>query len=202
MATRAVGFFLILTFAALRMGADTILWSKIHPYYSYAFEILFVISVALYYRQRRPWFLKPQKRDLGLSFLMILAGFLIYVLAGVLGMGVPYDLDSMITIFFLLLVAPILEELIFRLALWDAFRSINDQALLPIVGSTVLFSIGHLVAYWVVPSSIQPFVLYQSLYVIPLSLVISYRRHYARSVTPAMLLHFGFNFGFLLASKI
>jgi membrane protease YdiL (CAAX protease family) len=197
-----LGLLIVISYLLLRMGLEAILWSKLHPYYSYGFEILFVAAVALYYRQHRPWFLTPQKRDLGISLLMILAGILTYEMAGVLGMGVPYDLDSLVTIIFLLLVAPILEELIFRLALWEALKSINGQALLPIIGSTVLFSLGHLVAYWVVPSSIQPFVLYQSLYVIPLSIVISYRRHYARSVMPAILLHFGFNLGFLLASKI
>ena len=202
MKQKYVGLLVVGSYVILRMLGDVYFWSKINSYFSYVFEILFVTAVMFLYRQQRPWFLLPQKKDIFLSLFLLVAGSMTYLLAGTLGMGVPYDLDSSTTIFFLLLVAPILEELIFRVALWEGIKAISEQALLAIVGSTLLFSLGHLVAYWVVPSSIQPFVLYQSLYVIPLSLIISYRRHYAGSVVPAMLIHFGFNFGFLLASKI
>lgn len=202
MKQKYLGFLIILCYFVLRIVGDVFLWSKINPYFSYSFEVLFVAGVMVLFRKRRPWFLLPHKHDVSLSLVLFVAGSMTYLLAGTLGLGVPYDLNSNTTIFFLLLVAPILEELIFRVALWDSFKAISDQALLPILGSTLLFSLGHMAAYWVVPSSIQPFVLYQALYVIPLSLVISYRRHYSQSALSAIIIHFAFNLGFFLISKI
>lgn len=196
------GLLIVVGYVLIRMLGDIYFWSRLDPFFSYGFEVIFVGLVMVFYRHKRPWFLPPQKQDLYVSLVLLLAGSLTYVAAGLLGMGVPYDLEAPMTIFFLLIVAPVLEELIFRLALWEGIRAISDQAFSTITISTLLFSIGHLVAYWVVPSSIQAFVLYQALYVIPLSVVISFRRHYANSVFSAMLLHFGFNFGFFLASKI
>lgn len=196
------GLLIVVGYVLIRMLGDIYIWSRLDPYFSYGFEVLFVSAVMSFYRHKRPWFNPPQIKDLYLSLLILMAGGLTYVFAGLLGMGVPYDLNSSTTILFLLAVAPILEELIFRLALWEGIKAISDHAFSTITVSTLLFSIAHLVAYWVVTSSIQSFVLYQALYVIPLSIVISYRRHYANSVFSAMLLHFGFNFGFYLASKI
>ncbi|MFP5490864.1 MAG: CPBP family intramembrane glutamic endopeptidase [Bacteriovoracia bacterium] len=195
-----LGALVVVSYVIIRMLGDFYLWSKINPYFSYGFEILFVAGMMILYRKNRPWFQLPQKTDAILTGWMMLAGMGAYKMTGVLGMGVPYNLSAIETVIFLLVVAPILEELIFRLALWESLKAMRDEALFAIVASTLLFSLGHLVAYLVVPSSIAPFVIYQSLYVIPLSIVIGYRRHYSKSVTSAILLHFGFNLGFYLAS--
>ena len=56
-------------------------------------------------------------------------------------------------------------------------------------------------AYFAVPDEFKNFVMYQTVYVIVLGLAAGYRRLKANSVLAAILIHFGFNLGFYIASQ-
>lgn len=194
------GAFVILFFLVFRLGFDSF-WQQLSPYYAYVFELAFVGTVGFIYRQQIKW--KVEITDnlipVALSFA---GGFAIYKLAPFSGIAIPFDLTVTETIFLLLILAPILEELIFRMALWEPMKTIFKKPSTIVIGTSILFSVGHLMSLWAVPEQFRVFVLYQTLYVILLGLGAGWRRLVTGSVTAAILVHFGFNFGFFIASKV
>jgi membrane protease YdiL (CAAX protease family) len=100
----------------------------------------------------------------------------------------------------LLLVAPILEELIFRFALWEAVSDFIKNEELQVWISSLFFSLGHLVAMYMLSPDFRPFVLYQSMYVIILGFGVSQMRIKTGGVLGSILIHFLFNLGFYLGS--
>jgi membrane protease YdiL (CAAX protease family) len=115
-------------------------------------------------------------------------------------MLIPFEFNSYATLFLLLIVAPILEELIFRFALWEAVSDYVKSEELQIWISSLLFALGHLVSMYLLPPDYRPFVLYQSVYVIILGFGVSQMRIKTGSLTGSILIHFLFNLGFYLGS--
>jgi membrane protease YdiL (CAAX protease family) len=68
--------------------------------------------------------------------------------------------------------------------------------------SAIFFSIGHLIAIFTLPPDFRPFVLYQGMYVIILSLGASTMRVATRGVLGPVILHAIFNLGFYLGSLV
>lgn len=157
-----VGLITVLVYIFVRIGGDP-WWRTLTSWAAYSFEIVFVVVVGFIYRERL---------NLRTSILFALtssllatgAGFSIYKLIVSAGLKVPFDFNSGEILFLLLLFGPILEELIFRMALWDSlsdlFKKKNDLVL---ITTTLLFSIGRLQAFWSVPLEYRPFVLIQAL---------------------------------------
>ena len=85
------------------------------------------------------------------------------------------------------------------MALWESLGELLKKSSLVIIGTTLLFSLGHLMSFYAVPLGYKPFILIQTLYVILLGLGAGYARLITGSVTAAMVVHFCFNFGFFLA---
>ena len=87
------------------------------------------------------------------------------------------------------------------MALWEALRNLYSNTVFLVFSSGVLFSLGHALAYWRVPETYQSFVLLQTIYTLFLGFIAGVRRNQSDSVVPPILIHFGFNLGFLLAAK-
>lgn len=188
-----------LIYILLRIVGD-FWWRTVTPWAAYTFEILFVIVVGYVYRKRLIFRL-PVKVAVSSALLSLAMGFSIYRLIVSAGLQVPFDFNSMELLFLLLVLGPILEEFIFRMALWepiaDLFKKKSDAVL---ILTTALFSVGHLQAFWSVPLEYRPFVLIQGLYVILLGLGCGYGRMRTGSISGAIYIHVGFNLGFFLAS--
>lgn len=191
---------LILAFLTLRMGLDAILWSHLSPYASYAFEFSFVALTGWYYRKRIHFFNFHWTHLFSDFILPLGAGFGIYKLAVFSLLPIPFDLKSSELIFLLLFVGPLLEELIFRMALWEIIQDLIPKKAFVLILTTLLFSFGHLQSLWAVPAELRAFVLYQSLYVILLGLGAGWRRLESKSLLAPMLIHCTFNLGFFLGS--
>jgi len=177
-------------------------WRTITPYAAYGFEAGFVLAVGIYFGSRIQYF-KFQKDQLLYDFLFpLLGGLAIYKLGTYSGISIPFDLSSYETLFILLLLAPVLEELIFRMALWEPLKELCKSPSQLLISTSLLFSIGHFMALWNVPEQYRIFVLYQTLYVILLGLGAGWRRMQTNSVSAAIYVHFSFNLGFFLASRI
>lgn len=169
-------------------------------YASYYFEIALVGIATLFTGksflrlfQTREWnFL----RTLGAG----LAGFAVYRLAVYSDIAIPFDLRAKETIVLLLVVAPLLEELIFRFFLWQPIAWLTNQPILAWFFTSLLFSYAHFHAYWFAPPELYKFVLYQTLYTLPLGFACGYCLFQYRSLRGAMLVHLGFNLGFFVAS--
>ena len=197
--TRAVGpilavLYLIVTFAFtpwLESAGD---------YASYIFEVIFVVIMWFFYRSRVRFHYNLKRdifRDIGPGLIGGAAAFLI---AKPLGLVIPFDLRSAEPILFLLLVGPLLEESIFRMALWEPLLEFIKKPYVVLVLTTLLFAYAHFQAIWFVPPEIHSFVVYQTSYVIPLALFCGLRRIKTGSMTPPIMIHLAFNMGFFLAS--
>lgn len=198
---KKIAFGLLAVFVIFRMGLDFVVWRKISVYASYLFEAMFV-SVAWYLYRDRIRMVAFQKAQVLTDLLLPLgAGFVIYRLAVFSLIPIPFDLTGWETIFLLTLFGPVLEELIFRMGLWEPMADLFADRAFLLVTSTVLFSIGHLLSLWVVPQELRSFVLYQSLYVILLGLGTGWRRLASSSLIAPILVHMSFNIGFFLASR-
>jgi membrane protease YdiL (CAAX protease family) len=169
-------------------------------YASYTFEAVFVTLVAFYYRKRLS-FKFNWKDELKLSFTPALVlGFIVFLLARPLGISIPFDLRSKETILFLLFIGPVLEEFIFRMALWQPLMDLFKKQNVTLIITTLIFSYAHFHSYWFVPAQIFPFIYYQSTYVIFLALYCGYRLIKTNSMISPIAVHMGFNLGFFLGS--
>jgi membrane protease YdiL (CAAX protease family) len=199
--TRRVGFLFVAGYILLRMVADPLVWRYVSEYWSYAFEIAFVLLAYFYFRTKISLWSFGRGDALAL-LASSCAGAAVYLAASPLGAAIPFDLSSVQTVFLLLAVGPVLEELIFRMALWEAFAAFLKAPAAVLVATTLLFAAGHLAAYWFVPEQFKSFVLYQTFYVLVLGFAAGWRKWKSGAVSSAVFVHFGFNLGFLIASKL
>jgi membrane protease YdiL (CAAX protease family) len=98
----------------------------------------------------------------------------------------------------LLIVAPVLEELIFRGVAWEVLKKYRAKKILCTALLILVFSVAHLESLLHVPSEYYGFLIYQSLYVVPLSLLCILSRYKNEPLATAMVIHFFFNLGFFL----
>jgi membrane protease YdiL (CAAX protease family) len=180
-------------YLVVRFGATQQL-DALGTYASYLFEVS-LVAISLFLL-RPKLSLKPV--TLVTAFVALLAGFGIRKLAGVAGLSIPIDVHSAETVVFLLAVAPVLEELIFRFMIFKSVERVFQSRNAWLV-SSLLFSYSHLHAIWFVPSEYSKFLIYQTAYTLPLALVCGWMVRRQSSLLSAMLVHATFNFGFYLA---
>lgn len=197
-----LGFYVILRFG-LSQQIDAL-----GSYASYAIESAFVIAVGFIYRDRirlgTSIFSETTK-----SFVpALILGFTIGFGLNPLGLSAPFDFSAAGSISLLVLFGPILEELIFRMALWHPLLDLSQigeskqHKLIPALGTSALFSYAHFHVYWILPpGEIRSFVIYQTIYVLSLAAVCAYRLIQTNSILSPMAVHIGFNLGFFIALK-
>ncbi len=167
-------------------------------YTSYYFEIfLVVVSSGLLWSQLKAMF-KLSKSQYALTAGALFAGYVVFKGTGALQVTVPFDMTNNELKFFLLLVAPILEEFIFRFFSWQPIQQINKGVAL--IATSLLFSYSHFHSFWFVPVEYQGFIFYQTAYTLVLGLACGYSVWRYNSLLGAILIHFGFNLGFFLGS--
>ncbi|MBS1960232.1 MAG: CPBP family intramembrane metalloprotease [Bdellovibrionales bacterium] len=143
----------------------------------------------------------------------LLMGTLTFKMASWIGLSIPFDHLEFgnpahhVMIALLLVVGSIIEELLYRQALWFSLEAMTDRwprvvAWAPLVVTALLFSIGHLEAYSTVPPEYKSFVLFQTGYTLALGLWWGRIYQEGRSVGLTILLHMGYNFGFLLGRVV
>jgi len=199
-----MSIFIIFFYLTIRIGLNP-LWETISPLYSYLFEVCFVVSCFLVYRKKKKH--KIFNVELDKNFLLQLlpwpfVGFIVYRLALKSTILIPFEFNSVQILLLLLIVAPVLEEFIFRYALWEAVSDLVKSDELKVWISSLLFSIGHLISMFMISPDFRPFVLYQSFYVIILGFGVSQMRIKTGSITGSILIHFLFNLGFYLGSLV
>lgn len=172
------------------------------PYSSYIFETIDVgLAFALAGRTVIGYW-RVSRLVLVAATGSLVMGFAIFRSAGLAGIAIPFDLNGGETLVFLLLVAPVLEELIFRFFLWQPIEALAKNSFVAWLATSLIFSYAHLHAIWNVPSSIHPFIAYQTVYTLFLGLGCGYFVFRGRSLAGAIAVHFAFNLGFYLASLV
>lgn len=195
-------FFVLFFYILVRLGLDEILWQKISVYYGYLFELIFVLFTIFIFKPKqiiKSYSTLNSAKLLGLFFFF---GAITLLMSKAMHINVPFDLTSIETTLLLLVLAPILEELIFRYSLWEALKGFNSSNFILIFGTSILFSVGHFMSYWIVPIEYKSFVLYQTGYVFFLGCALGYFRRNANFPWLSILLHFGFNLGFYISFQI
>jgi membrane protease YdiL (CAAX protease family) len=167
-------------------------------YSSYYFEI-FLVTVSCGLLRHKVKGLFTLTRSLyPLIAGSLVCGYLVFKGTGLLQISVPFNMTNNELRFFLLIVAPILEELIFRFFCWQPLERINKSAAL--IATSLLFSYSHFHSFWFVPPEYQGFIYYQTAYTLILGLACGYSVWRYNSLFGAILIHFTFNFGFFLSS--
>ncbi|MEK7355434.1 MAG: CPBP family intramembrane glutamic endopeptidase, partial [Bdellovibrionota bacterium] len=190
---------LAIAYLGIRFGFTRQL-DEIGAYTAYIMEVaLVVIAIAI---EGRTFFSRfAIRRAMALFFpLAALGGFAAFKLAGFSGISIPFDLSGAETLIFLLVVAPILEELVFRFFLWQPVESLTKKPVLALVVCAALFSYSHFHPIWFLPPELASFLTYQTAYTFVLGLACGYWVWRGRSLAGAILTHFFFNLGFYLAS--
>ena len=199
---KALSVLIVAFYTVFRIIADPIVWQNVSEYYSYAFDVAFVGIVYFLFRREIQFSKRPTAFDALFSFLMLISGYLIFKAAVLFQIPIPFDFSSGETLLLLLLLGPLLEELIFRMALWQALKNICANKCFVIGVTSLLFAAAHFAPYWAVPEQFQSFIIYQTIYVMFLGLAVGVRRSISQGVLPAVIMHIGFNLGFCLASQI
>jgi membrane protease YdiL (CAAX protease family) len=182
------------------MVAESFFWNNYSVYYSYLFEVIIVVGAWFLIHPTVIW-KKLEHNSFTTVTLSFFLGLIVFHLAKPMKLFVPFDFKSNETLVLLLVVAPILEEAIFRMALWDAFRQFTKNHFALIAITSFLFMAGHLSAYWFVSDEYKGFVLYQAAYVVLLGFLTGVSRLKTESLNSPVLTHFVFNFGFFLSAK-
>lgn len=198
---KAVSICFIAVYIIVRMVGDFFFLRSISEYYSYLFEVGFVVFAGWIYRDQITFFKVPSKTDVVGMVVAFLFSFMIYKIADWFQIQIPFDLQSQETVFLLLLLAPVLEEAIFRMALWQAFVSFISNSWLVIFLTTIFFGLGHFNAYWFVPEEYKSFVIYQTSYVMLLGFGVGWVRYRSQAIISPIFVHFCFNLGFYLGAR-
>ena len=193
---------------------------QLGSYAMYIAEALFVVWVLYVFRENysgryRMWTAPDRFVWLGLC-LGFGSGFGIHFLAQKLDLGVPFDFSCHETWVLLLLVGPLLEEALFRQALWfllevfvkkktpstqvEVTQSNLNWPLIFI--SAALFSGAHFYSFFFVPAGFSTFVLFQTAYTFLLGVGLSVAFSRTRAFWVPWALHTTFNLGFALAILI
>jgi membrane protease YdiL (CAAX protease family) len=180
----------------------------IHLYAVYGLDAIYTLFSLFFFAEGRFRLAFPiTAMNLASVASMVLLGAITYKVAVFTGVPIPFDLSDPMTIMLLLLMAPVLEELLFRQALWYSVDTAVARRpwlrqWFPLIATSVLFALAHFEAYFAVPTEYQPFVLYQTGYTFGIALYFGRAWQSTRSVGFTIALHFGFNFGFFMAPLV
>ena len=177
------------------------LFDRIDSHYwfaSYLFELLFVAGIWALYR-KRVWFnFIPDRTVVRDGVIVFFVGFFIFLGISSFDVPVPIPLEDGKAVFLLLTVSPMLEEGIFRLALWFPLLVIFEKRnpAIIIAVSSLLFALSHLPAARYVPEEYVSFVVIQTFYTLGLGSICAYWMYRTSSLMYPMFFHFLFNLGF------
>lgn len=194
-----IWYILVTFYLVIRFGFTRQL-DALGSYGSYIFEVLCVSAAIALFGKNISSSIKIFK---SVSYGMVIglgAGFGIFKLADALSIAIPFNLKGTETILFLLVVAPILEEAIFRFLVWQPVQYISKRPIVALISTSLIFSYSHLHAIWFVPPEVHNFIIYQAAYTFLLGLACGFYVYRYSSLACAILIHFAFNLGFYLAS--
>ena len=193
---------LAIAFLLLYLGVAFAGWvslDTLFPYADYVFKAVFGgVILALFPK----WEWKKGELSFGAGVVLFFAfasGFAVYEGSGVLGLSMPFALKDPETVLILLVVGPILEEWIFRGALWKLIEVITGSPWPAYLTTAVLFSYGYYYVITAIDPQFSGYVRYQAIYSLGLGLLCGGMR-LRQGWRAAVFTHLSFNFGFWLGS--
>lgn len=165
---------------------------------SYFWDILFATTIGLLYKLpiTKITFTKAIPRSIAILFLAVVS----IIFIRTVGAPAPFKYLER-PILQLLILAPILEEFVFRYALMGAsLESINNENKAMLLGA-FLFSLSHLPGVWHLPGEFHPFIYVQLTYTFFMGWVICKARVRTGGVVEPIFLHFLFNLCFYISTS-
>lgn len=169
------------------------------PYAIYIFEALWA-GIALYLFRPFDW--KTEEFSFGYVvtlFFSLVAGFAIFESVPYLKLILPFDMKNPEIVLFLVVIGPILEEFLFRGAIWNLLREWFRSPLVPYLVTSVLFAYAHFHEIKTAPEEFHGYIRYQAVYTLALGLLSGGVRM-RFGLLGAVLIHLSFNFGFFFGS--
>jgi membrane protease YdiL (CAAX protease family) len=173
----------------------------VNLYAPYLIEIGLVGLAAFSFASLPAFKLKVSPALVAWFVVSLISGFAVFKIAGLAKITVPFDFTSKETLLFLLIVAPILEELLFRFSYCLPFEKKGFNVYTVGAISATLFSLSHLNAIRYVPEEFFSFVYYQTCYTFILGFFCYLlMQRFNRDLSASILLHFFFNLGFFISA--
>ncbi|MBT7611525.1 MAG: CPBP family intramembrane metalloprotease [Bacteriovoracaceae bacterium] len=163
------------------------------PYY---FEFIFVVTSIYIFKEKLQFYSKDKKPKHFLRYL--LAGLITIIFCKLFSTQLPYDLSSATVKVFLVLIGPLLEEFIFRFAIWNAIEKFTTCKKAPLHITSILFSIAHFKGILLITPPYMTFITFQALYTLLLGYTLGMRYEKKKNIMEIVVLHVLFNLGFLL----
>lgn len=196
-----IGFFLLVSlYFAFSWGLP---WHKLTSTisFSYIFDFLFALIVSFFFQL--PWKIKwsINKQCLkSFAEVFLLAFFSIFAI-WFMDIETPFRLVSNLELQ-LLLLAPVLEELVFRQTFQRFLINQLGGKYVTSMLVAAVFSFSHLVALKILPAEYVPFIGFQVFYTFTLGLICGQALQKFQSVMVPITLHFIFNLIFYLALQL
>ncbi len=199
-----MAWILLFAFLVVRLALDGVLWRELPFYYSYVFEFaLIVFSFFVFRREVKNNFRLSFNKYLLISILCFFAfGYITFQVMSPLGLSFPMNFRDPEIMLIAFLIAPVLEEGLFRFLLWESFLKLKVTPRSVLWLTSMLFAFSHFLAYFQLTGMFQNFVIYQTIYTFILALFLGIVRLRTNSILTCILCHFVFNLGFATITLI
>ncbi len=167
-------------------------WKGFVPYY---YEVGYVILAFFLFRDKLSFKVDLSKYAKGFVC-SLFAGFATILLAKGLNTEIPFAMNNSFVLFFLVLVGPLLEELVFRFALWHGFESITKCQRGTLFLTSVIFALAHFKSVLMVTAPFMTFIAFQFVYVLIVSFWWGEKYIQSKSISIPVIYHIMFNLGF------
>lgn len=180
-------------------------WNKLDTYGVYYFELMIVIiGSILYFKDfnwKMPWKLEVKGVSSYFKTLLVtfLCGFFVHRISVVFDLKISFDMTAASTVVLLLVIAPILEELLFRQTLWALWWQIIPSKWIICVITAAMFAYGHFYSVFIVPSEYHPFLYVQTTYAFIFGIWFAHRYSKHKNIFTSMGMHFSFNLAFYIS---
>jgi len=163
---------------------------------SYLWDMIFVLGASAYLRLT-PKFNIEKSILIRLPIIALFASICIYI-SNWLNLSAPFRYIENI-ILQILILAPIIEELIFRHAIFGLLqKNIPNEKLQLLIGSA-LFSLSHAHALWFLPTEFHSFIYLQLSYTFVMGWIVTKARMSSGGILEPIILHFVFNLLFYIS---
>lgn len=157
---------------------------------TYIFDLIFALSVYLIHKPKMS--LRLTKGILPRLFAISVLAFVTILISLQLNLLSPFRYVDNLFIQILIL-APIVEELVFRFALFEPFKLIIPNKNILFIFNGLLFSLSHGKALSVLPQDFHAFIYFQIGYTFLLGWICSKAKFKSGSILEPIVLHFVFN---------
>lgn len=165
---------------------------------SYVFDIIFVLIMTISFRLFNFKLFVHIKGFISRAIAVIGAGIFSLFIVNLFGFKAPFKYIDHLFVQILIL-APIVEELVFRHAFFGAFDRVFHNKNYNILLNSILFSLSHLPGVWFLPVEFRSFIYIQLVYTFLIGWICAKSRMKSRAVYEPIILHFIFNFIFYMA---